>query len=234
MPRNWPEDQWVRSGARLASADVMNSSSATGGSELSLLAAFPRHGAAAPVTILHAAGSLADLVRLSPVIEALDRRGGVRQIVVHSAGAPANRDPSLAQPDRWLNVHAAAEGERTAQMLHGFEQVLLEDTPDVVLVCAPSTAPLACALAAAKQGLPVARLEAGLRGPVADAPRNINRVLTDRLADTLLTPTGDAAANLVDEGIPDTRISAVGNTAIDVLHRHERAARAKAVWERLA
>src|SRR3954452_18399688 len=210
----------------------MRGPSAAGGPELSLLRAFPRHDAAVPVTILHAAGNGADLVRLTPVVEALRARNGVRQAVIHASPVSAPPEPLVARPTRWLSVDAPTQGERTALMLHRFEQVLVEEPPELVVVYGASDAALACGLAAVKQGIPIAHLEAGLRAPEADARCNINRVLTDRLADTLLTPTHDAVINLLEEGIPDTRISAVGSTAIDVLRRNERDARARAAWSR--
>src|SRR4051794_6987355 len=208
----------------------MRGPSAAGGPELSLLRAFPRHDAAVPVTILHAAGNGADLVRLTPVVEALRARNGVRQAVIHAPPASAPPEPLVARPTRWLSVDAPTQGERTALMLHRFEQVLVEEPPELVVVYGASDAALACGLAAVKQGIPIAHLEAGLRAPGAEARCNINRVLTDRLADTLLTPTHDAVINLLEEGIPDTRISAVGSTAIDVLRRNERDARERAAW----
>jgi UDP-N-acetylglucosamine 2-epimerase (non-hydrolysing) len=185
------------------------------------------------MTMLHAAGSLSDLVRLTPVVQALGRAGGLRQVVVHVGDAPPRPDSAVHEPDRWLGVRASTHGERTALMLHRFEHVIVHDPPDLVVVCGASDGALACALAAAKQGLPVAHLEAGLRATDMLAPANVNRVLTDRLADTLLTPTWDASANLIDEGIPDSRISTVGNTAVDVLRRHQDAAARLAAWRRL-
>src|SRR5260370_26529962 len=98
-----------------------------------------------------------------------------------------------------------------------FEPVLIEEKPDWVLVVGDVNSTLACALVCAKLGVKVAHVEAGLRSRDRTMPEEINRLLTDQIADLLFTPSQDADANLRAEGIPEERICFVGNIMIDSL-----------------
>ena len=104
--------------------------------------------------------------------------------------------------------------------------------PAVVVVAGDVNSTLACALAASKLGIPVVHLEAGLRSGDWTMPEEINRVLTDRLSDLLLTHSPEAEENLAREGVDVGRVRFVGNTMIDSLRRFEAAARDRAVWSR--
>ena len=95
----------------------------------------------------------------------------------------------------------------------------MERRPDLVVVAGDVNSTLACALAAAKLGVPVAHLEAGLRSDDWTMPEEVNRVLTDRMSDVLLTHSPEAEPNLLREGIDPARIHYVGNTMIDSLRR---------------
>jgi len=111
-----------------------------------------------------------------------------------------------------------------------FEQVLMEQQPALVVVAGDVNSTLACALAASKLGIPVAHLEAGLRSRDWTMPEEINRVLTDRLSDLLLTHSPEAETNLEAEGINVSRVRYVGNTMIDSLRRLEAKARERVAW----
>jgi UDP-N-acetylglucosamine 2-epimerase (non-hydrolysing) len=101
-----------------------------------------------------------------------------------------------------------------------FEQTCLEDRPDLVVVVGDVNSTMAATLVAAKLLIPVAHVEAGLRSFDRTMPEEINRMVTDRLADLLLTPSRDADENLAREGVPPERIHLVGNIMIDTLFRH--------------
>jgi UDP-N-acetylglucosamine 2-epimerase (non-hydrolysing) len=118
-------------------------------------------------------------------------------------------------------------------VLEGFERILFEERPQAVVVAGDVNSTLACALAAAKLGIPVAHLEAGLRSGDWSMPEEVNRVLTDRLSDVLLTHSPEALENLRAEGIDTARIHFVGNTMIDSLRRCEPRARQRAAFEPL-
>ena len=188
-------------------------------------------------TIVHVVGARPSFVKMAPVIVALERRQVFRQVVVHtgqhddtrmSDDVPADLD--FPEIDRFLGVGSGTHGAQTARVLSAIEPVLVETEPEVVVVAGDANSTLACALAASQLGIAVAHLESGLRSSDWSMPEEVNRVLTDRLADTLFTPSKDAVANLEAEGIRAERIFDVGNTMIDSLRRCEPAARALEAW----
>ncbi|HMJ34002.1 MAG TPA: UDP-N-acetylglucosamine 2-epimerase [Baekduia sp.] len=188
--------------------------------------------------VLHALGGPDDVVLMASLVAALERGGQFRQVVVHACAADTAvtaddllPDPGMPAPDSWLSVEGDDRTEQLAAMLAGFEAALLDEEPDLVVVAGAGDAALACALAAAKQGVALAHVESGLR-QTGGAPSlmALNRVLTDRLADTLLAFSAHDANQLLDEGIPDSRVHAVGHTGIDMLRRHQAAALARQAW----
>jgi UDP-GlcNAc3NAcA epimerase len=122
----------------------------------------------------------------------------------------------LPAPIHHLNVGSAPHGEQTGRMLAAVERVLLDERPDLVLVYGDTNSTLAGALAAAKLRIPIAHVEAGLRSFDRGMPEEVNRVLTDHLADLLFTPTATATANLRSEGFAQKRIHEVGDVMFDV------------------
>jgi UDP-N-acetylglucosamine 2-epimerase (non-hydrolysing) len=186
---------------------------------------------------MHVVGARPNFVKVAPLIAALNRRGGTRQIVVHTGQHYDRRmseeildDLGFPTADYSLGVGSGPHGEQTAKVLMAFERILVDERPGLVVVAGDVNSTLACALAAAKLGVPVAHLEAGLRSGDWTMPEEINRVLTDRLSDLLLTHSPEAEAHLAHEGIDPKRVRYVGNTMIDSLRRFERTARDRAVW----
>jgi UDP-N-acetylglucosamine 2-epimerase (non-hydrolysing) len=128
-------------------------------------------------------------------------------------------DLGLPQPDFNLEVGSGTHAAQTAQIMLRFDSVLADLRPDWVLVPGDANSTLACGLAAAKIGVKVAHVEAGLRSFDRRMPEEINRLLTDQLADLLLTPSRDADDNLLREGVGPEKIRFVGNVMIDTLVR---------------
>jgi UDP-N-acetylglucosamine 2-epimerase (non-hydrolysing) len=116
-------------------------------------------------------------------------------------------------------VGSGSHAEQTAQVMVGMEKLLLERRPDTVVVYGDVNSTMAATLAAVKVGIPVAHVEAGLRSGDRTMPEEINRLVTDRLARLLLTPSSDADANLLAEGVDPRCIRFVGNVMIDTLIR---------------
>jgi UDP-N-acetylglucosamine 2-epimerase (non-hydrolysing) len=114
-----------------------------------------------------------------------------------------------------------------------FEQVCLETKPDWVVVVGDVNSTMACALVCAKMGIKVAHVEAGLRSFDRQMPEEVNRLVTDALADLLLTPSHDADENLKHEGIPEAKIKLVGNVLIDALIANTAQAESSQVMEDL-
>ena len=191
-------------------------------------------------TIVHVVGARPNFVKMAPVISALEKRGVFRQVVVHTGQHYDARmsddvlaDLDFPEVDIFLGVGSGTHGVQTAKVLSEFEKVLFSVQPDVVLVAGDVNSTLACALAASKLGIAIVHLEAGLRSFDWSMPEEVNRVLTDRLADTLLAHSPEAVDHLESEGIYPGRVYNVGNTMIDSLRRCERRAREARAWEKV-
>jgi UDP-N-acetylglucosamine 2-epimerase (non-hydrolysing) len=178
-------------------------------------------------TVIHVVGARPNYMKIAPLMDALKGVAGVRQILVntgqHYDDAMAGgfiRELALPVPDRNLEVGSASHAVQTANVMIRFEQVCLEEKPDLVVVVGDVNSTMAATLVASKLLIPVAHVEAGLRSFDREMPEEINRIVTDRLADLLLTPSADGDENLLREGVPPERIKRVGNIMIDTLFRH--------------
>jgi UDP-N-acetylglucosamine 2-epimerase (non-hydrolysing) len=178
-------------------------------------------------TIVHVVGARPNYMKIAPLMEALRSVADVRQILVntgqHYDEAMSKgflRELALPVPDRDLEVGSASHAVQTAKVMIGFEDVCLAERPDLVVVVGDVNSTMAATLVAAKLQIPVAHVEAGLRSGDRTMPEEINRLVTDRLADLLLTPSPDADEHLKAEGVPPETIVLVGNIMIDTLMRH--------------
>ncbi len=174
--------------------------------------------------ILNVVGARPNFMKVAPIVAAMKKRAGFLPLVVHTGQHydPAMSDTfftdlELPAPDVHLGVGSASHAVQTAEVMKRFEPVLLEHQPDWVLVVGDVNSTLACALASVKLGTRVAHVEAGLRSRDRAMPEEINRLLTDQIADLLFTTSQDADRNLLSEGIPKARIRFVGNVMIDSL-----------------
>jgi UDP-N-acetylglucosamine 2-epimerase (non-hydrolysing) len=194
-------------------------------------------GVAAP-RFLSVVGARPNFMKLAPLARALARRGGVGHVVVHTGqhydpdmSDAFFRDLALAPPAHHLGVGSGSHAHQTAAVMQRLEPVCLAERPDVMLVYGDVNSTMAAALVAAKLGIRVAHVEAGLRSGDRTMPEEINRVVTDHVADLLFAPSPDAVVNLRAEGVPAGRIHFVGNVMIDALVALLPAARAAAPAE---
>jgi len=125
------------------------------------------------------------------------------------------RDLDMAPPRVNLGVGSGSHGRQTGHMLEAIESVLLRDRPEMLIIYGDTNSTLAAALAAVKLHIPVAHVEAGLRSFDMRVPEEVNRVLTDHVSDVLFAPTEAAVANLMREGIRDSRICLSGDVMYD-------------------
>ena len=176
--------------------------------------------------ILHVVGARPNFMKAAPVLHALGKRPAVQQTLVHTGQHyDANMSDvffsqlEIPAPDVNLSVGSGSHAQQTADIMSRFEPVVLERKPDVVLVYGDVNSTVAAALVCAKLGVRVGHVEAGLRSFDWTMPEEINRVVTDRLADFLFTPSEDGDINLKREGIPAEKIYRVGNVMIDSLVR---------------
>jgi UDP-N-acetylglucosamine 2-epimerase (non-hydrolysing) len=187
------------------------------------------------------AGARPNFMKIAPIVAAGKRRSAEFQITVVHTGQHYDaamsdaffRDLELPPPDVYLGVGSGSHAVQTAAVIQAFEPVVLKEKPDWVVVVGDVNSTLACALVCAKLNIKVAHVEAGLRSRDRSMPEEINRLLTDQIADLLLTPSRDADANLRAEGIPAARIRFVGNVMIDSLLTQIERARASNILTRL-
>lgn len=192
--------------------------------------------------VLNVVGARPNFMKMAPIIAEMNTRGDeISQTHVHTGqhyddamSGAFFRDLGMAEPDVHLDVRDGTHAEQTARVMLAFEGVVAAHKPDWVVVVGDVNSTLACALVAGKMGVRVAHVEAGLRSGDWTMPEEINRVLTDRLSDLLLTPSPDADRNLLSEGIAPERIVRVGNVMIDTLYHHIERARRSTILDDLS
>jgi UDP-N-acetylglucosamine 2-epimerase (non-hydrolysing) len=185
-------------------------------------------------------GARPNYMKMAPLIRAFRAHGGLPEVVLVHTGQHYDvamnerlfRDLELPSPDINLEVGSGSHAVQTAEVMRRIDPVLDELAPTCVVVVGDVNSTLAVTLVAVKKGIPVAHVEAGLRSFDRAMPEEINRVLTDQVADLLYTTERSAADNLLREGVAAERIHFVGNVMIDSVARH--AARAVAPGETLA
>ena len=167
-------------------------------------------------------GARPNFMKLAPLYHALKKSTKCQPVVVHTGQHyDANMsqaffdDLGLPEPDHYLGVGSGSHAAQTAGVMVAYEAICVERRPKVTVVVGDVNSTLACSLVAAKLCLPIAHLEAGLRSRDRTMPEEINRIVTDALADVLWTPSVDGDENLLKEGVPQEKISRVGNIMID-------------------
>ncbi|MFP2927291.1 non-hydrolyzing UDP-N-acetylglucosamine 2-epimerase [Pyxidicoccus sp. 3LG] len=174
--------------------------------------------------VIHIVGARPNFMKVAPIYRAIAARTPLQQILVHTGQHYDAKmsdvffaDLGLPAPDVHLGIGSGSHAQQTARMMVELEKVFLEHQPDLVSVVGDVNSTIAAALVTSKLAIPLAHVEAGLRSFVQHMPEEVNRVVTDRLSDLLLTPSRDANANLLKEGIDPARIHLVGNVMIDSL-----------------
>jgi UDP-N-acetylglucosamine 2-epimerase (non-hydrolysing) len=174
--------------------------------------------------ILNIVGARPNLVKISPLIREMKKHQEIEPLLVHTGQHYDEKlsglffqQMSIPEPDFNLGVGSGSHAWQTAQVLERIEPILQKVRPDLVVVVGDVNSTLAASLAAAKMGIPIAHVEAGLRSFDRTMPEEINRLVTDALADYLFATEQDALENLLREGRPRERIHLVGNVMIDAL-----------------
>jgi UDP-N-acetylglucosamine 2-epimerase (non-hydrolysing) len=178
------------------------------------------------VKFLHVVGARPNFIKLAPVVRALQKHDPVEQRIVHTG---QHYDVSMSDiffqqleipcPDVNLEVGSGTHSKQTAEIMVRLEPILLDSRPDLVLVYGDVNSTVAAALVCSKLEIRMAHVEAGLRSFDRAMPEEVNRVITDQLANILFTPSEDGDHNLQREGIPAERVFRVGNVMIDSLLR---------------
>jgi UDP-N-acetylglucosamine 2-epimerase (non-hydrolysing) len=185
-----------------------------------------------PGPLLCVVGARPNYMKMAPLVRAFGARTDLPSVLLVHTGQHYDTamneklfaDLALPPPDINLEVGSGTHAVQTAEIMRRFEPVLDELSPSCIVVVGDVNSTLACSLVASKKGVPVVHVEAGLRSYDRDMPEEINRVLTDQIADVLYTTERGALDNLRREGIPPERVRFVGNVMIDSLMEHRRRA----------
>lgn len=192
------------------------------------------------------AGARPNFMKVAPIIKAIGRFNSttdgsnrkLEYILVHTGqhydekmSEVFFRELGIPKPDVNLEVGSGSHAVQTASIMTRFEPVLVRFNPDWLVVVGDVNSTMACALVAAKSGVKVAHVEAGLRSFDRTMPEEINRLVTDSISDLLLTPSEDADTNLANEGVPLEKIRQIGNVMIDSLVENLPAARSSRILE---
>jgi UDP-N-acetylglucosamine 2-epimerase (non-hydrolysing) len=185
-------------------------------------------------------GARPNFIKMAPLLEEMRHRPAFAPILVHTGQhfSPEMSDQffrelSMPEPDLNLGVGGGTQTEQTAEIMRRIEPVLQDAAPCVVLVVGDVNSTMAAALVAAKLGLPVAHVEAGLRSFDRTMPEEINRIVTDALSDFLFVTEPSGRENLLAEGVPERKIFFTGNVMIDTLLRFRHKAAESDVIDRL-
>ncbi len=184
-------------------------------------------------------GARPNFMKIAPLMQCFERSRVLEAYLLHTGQhydaamkTAFFEQLHIPEPDADLGVGSGSHAVQTAEIMRRFEPVLDAQVPDAVLVVGDVNSTIACALVAAKKGVPIIHVEAGLRSFDRSMPEEINRVVTDQLSDLLFTTERQAMVNLEREGIDPRRVHFVGNVMIDTLLENRR--RAPAVADVLA
>jgi UDP-N-acetylglucosamine 2-epimerase (non-hydrolysing) len=174
--------------------------------------------------VINVVGARPNFMKIAPIVEAMKQAPSIDQLLLHTGQHYDEgmsdvffRDLGIPQPDIHLGVGSGSHAQQTARVMVEFEKVCLEQKPDLIVVVGDVNSTMACTIVAAKLMISVAHVEAGLRSFDRAMPEEINRLVTDALADLLFTTSRDADENLKKEGVDPKRIHFVGNVMIDTL-----------------
>jgi len=182
--------------------------------------------------VLSIVGARPNFMKVAPLHRAMEASGVIESRIVHT-GQHYDEKMSdiffkqleLPKPHIYLGIGSGTHAEQTARVMMAFEKVLEDETPDMVVVVGDVNSTLACSIVCAKQGVPIAHVEAGLRSFDRTMPEEINRMVTDRISDYLFVTEQSGLDNLKQEGTPEEAVFFVGNVMIDSLvHFREKAA----------
>lgn len=188
-------------------------------------------------------GARPNFMKIAPIMEAVGEHNRVsgkpiKNVLVHTGQHYDEKmsrlffeELGIPRPDVDLGVGSGSHAEQTAEVMKRFEKVCLSENPTHILVVGDVNSTIACALVAAKMGIKVIHVEAGLRSFDRTMPEEINRVLTDSISDYLFTTEKSAEENLAREGIGQEKIFFVGNVMIDTLLKHRDKAMASSLFE---
>ena len=193
-----------------------------------------------PFKIIHIVGARPNFIKIAPIMRALSAHAEISQMLVHTGqhydynmSEQFFSELGIPAPDIHLGVGSDSHARQVANIMMAFEKICQEEKPQAILVVGDVNSTMACTLVASKMGIKVLHVEAGIRSRDRSMPEEINRLVTDALADYLLPPSRDAVENLLQEGHPEDKIHLVGNIMIDTLHHSAAKVQASAIISEL-
>lgn len=193
-----------------------------------------------PVKLLCIVGARPNFMKLAPVLREMRRNPRFQAVLVHTGqhyddamSGKFFRDLGMPEPDHFLGAGSGSHAQQTATIMAKLEPVVIAERPDAVVVAGDVNSTLAGALVAAKLGVKVVHIEAGLRSFDRSMPEEINRIVTDAVTDVYLVTEQSGCRNLLAENVPAARIHLVGNLMIDSLRWHQQEAAQSDILDRL-
>src|SRR5579871_1583559 len=190
--------------------------------------------------IFNVVGARPNMMKIAPIIAEMRRHSDLHPVLVHTGqhydfamSQVFLQQLDLGEPDYNLQVGSGTHHSQTAQVIRTFGELVQNDRPDMIVVAGDVNSTVACALVGAKELIPVAHIESGLRSFDRQMPEEVNRVITDAIADLLFTTEQSAARNLMQEGVPSEKIFFTGNVMIDSLVTALAAARRSTILDQL-
>ena len=190
--------------------------------------------------IINVVGARPNFMKIAPLMAAYRSYSNIEPLLIHTGQHYDNKmsdlffeELGIPRPDINLQVGSASHAVQTAEIMKAFEPVVLEHKPDVVIVVGDVNSTVACGLVAAKAGIKLAHVEAGLRSFDRTMPEEINRIVTDAVSDLLFCTEQSGVDNLKKEGIPEVKIHLVGNVMIDSLLKNWTKAKKSSILDQL-
>ncbi|KAA5827409.1 UDP-N-acetylglucosamine 2-epimerase (non-hydrolyzing) [Algibacter amylolyticus] len=190
------------------------------------------------------AGARPNFMKIAPIIEAIQNKKkegfNINYRLVHTGqhydknlSGTFFEELNIPLPDSNLEVKSGTQAEQTAAIMIGFENELMVNKCDLVMVVGDVTSTMACTIVAKKAGIKVAHVEAGIRSGDMDMPEEINRIVTDSLTDYFFTTSTYANKNLSALGVPESKVFFVGNVMIDTLLKNKSRLAKPSLWDDL-
>lgn len=192
------------------------------------------------MNVIQVVGARPNFMKVAPLHRAIKNLAGWTSKIVHT-GQHFDAKMSdifftqleLPKPDFFLGIGGGSHTEVTAKIMLAFEKIVETEKPDLIIVVGDVTSTLACTLVAIKMGIPLAHVEAGLRSGDRTMPEEINRILTDSVANYLFVTEQSGLDHLKREGVPDEKVFFTGNVMIDSLVRYQEKAKSSTILEEL-
>ncbi len=192
------------------------------------------------MNVIQVVGARPNFMKVAPLHRAIKNLAGWTSKIVHT-GQHFDAKMSdifftqleLPKPDFFLGIGGGSHTEVTAKIMLAFEKIVESEKPDLIIVVGDVTSTLACTLVAIKMGIPLAHVEAGLRSGDRSMPEEINRILTDSVANYLFVTEQSGLDHLKREGVPDEKVFFTGNVMIDSLVRYQEKAKSSTILEEL-